>query len=441
MADPLPTQLLLQLFLILLNAFFACAEIAVLSTNENKLRKYAENGKKSAKRLLSLTEEPASFLATIQIGITLAGFLSSAFAASNFSDKLVQILIAWGVKISPATLNTLSVIIITLVLSFFTLVLGELVPKRIAMQHAEKIAMALSHVIYFLSKITAPVVWLLTVSTNGVLRLFRVDPTAKDNSVTEEEIRMMLDLGEETGSIAPDEGEMIDNVLALGSKTAVELMTHRTDVTILWLEDDEAAWEQTIIHTTHSRYPVCDENIDNVVGILHVRDFFCNQRAESPRAAGELLRNAYFVPETVLADALLREMKRTKNHLAVVVDEYGGTSGIVTMENLLEEIVGQIEDEHDLEDPDIVTLGENLWRVSGGISIADLAEALSVTFPEGDYDTLGGMIFAQMNAIPDDGSTPDLYIAGLHIRVTELADHRVDWAEISIAEEPKEEAQ
>lgn len=438
MDDPLPTQLVLQLVLILFNAFFACTEIAVLSSNENRLRKSAESGKKGAKRLLSFVEDPSQFLATIQIGITLAGFLSSAFAASNFANKLVSLLLGWGVGIAPATLHTLSVIVITLILSYFTLVLGELVPKRIAMQHPEKIGIAVSYIIYLIAKIAAPVVWLLTASTNGVLRLFGIDPEKKENSVTEEEIRMMLDLGEETGSIAPDEGEMIDNVLALGSKTAVELMTHRTDVAVLWLEDDEAAWEQTIVQTTHSRYPVCGEDIDNIVGILHVRDFFCNQRSVQPRPAQSILRAAHFVPETAQADALLREMKRTKNHLAVVVDEYGGTSGVVSMEDLLEEIVGQIEDEHDLEDPDIVTLGDNRWRVNGGMSIDDLADAMSVTFPDGDYDTLGGMIFAQMNAIPDDGSNPELDIAGLHMKVVELADHRVAWVEVTLAEPPPE---
>jgi putative hemolysin len=399
-----------------------------------------EEGGKGAKRLLALIKEPSQFLATIQVGITLAGFLGSAFAANNFAERLVALLVGWGVKVSTTTLDTLAVILITMILSFFTLVLGELVPKRIAMQHPERVATAVSYLITGLSRALAPVVWLLTKSTNLVLRMFGVDPEKKDNSVTEEEIRMMLDLGEETGSIAPDEGEMIDNVLALGSKTAVELMTHRTDVTVLWLEDDEATWEQTIIHSTHSRYPVCDEDVDSVIGILHVRDFFSNQRLPHPRPLRELLRTPAFVPETVQADALLRQMQRTKGHMAIVVDEYGGTSGIISMEDLLEEIVGQIEDEHDLEDPDIVLLEDRRWRVSGGIAIDDLSEALDVSFPEGDYDTLGGMIFAQMSAIPEDGATPELDMAGLHMKVTELAEHRVEWVEITAAPPQQEES-
>ncbi|MCL2812508.1 MAG: hemolysin family protein [Clostridia bacterium] len=428
--DPLPRQLLLQFILILLSAFFSCAEIAVLSTNENKVRKAADSGKKNARRLLSLMQEPTRFLATIQIGNTLAGFMSTAFAASSFSEGLATAVAGWGVGIPLATLHTLSVIFIALILALVMIVFGELVPKRIALQNAERISMAIAGMVHGFFRITAPVVWFLTTVTNGILRVFGIDPNKRDNGVTEEEIRMMVDLGEETGSIAPDEGEMIDNVLALGSKTAVELMTHRTDVAVLWLEDDEATWEKTIIQTTHTRYPVCDEDIDSIVGILHVRDFFCNMRAPKPKPAQKLLRSAYFVPETAQADAMLREMKRTKNHLAVVVDEYGGTSGIVSMEDLLEEIVGEIEDEHDRETPDIVSLGDNRWRVNGGIAIDDLAEALGAAFPEGDYDTLGGMIFAQMNAIPEDGSTPELDIAGLHIKVTELTDHRVAWAEM-----------
>jgi len=438
--DPLPRQLLLQLILILLSAFFSCVEIAVLSTNENKLRKAAESGKKNAQRLLNLMREPTRFLATIQIGNTLAGFMSTAFAASSFSERLANAVAGWGVGIPLDTLHTLSVIFIALILSLVMIVFGELVPKRIALQNAERISMAIAGLVHGFFRITAPVVWFLTAVTNGILRVIGVDPNKRDNGVTEEEIRMMVDLGEETGSIAPDEGEMIDNVLALGSKTAVELMTHRTDVAVLWLEDDEAAWEQTILHTTHTRYPVCDEDIDSIVGILHVRDFFCNLRSPKPKPAQKLLRSAYFVPETAQADAMLREMKRTKNHLAVVVDEYGGTSGIVSMEDLLEEIVGEIEDEHDREAPDIVSLGDSRWRVNGGIAIDDLAEALGAAFPEGDYDTLGGMIFAQMNAIPEDGSTPELDIAGLRIKVTELTDHRVAWAEVWPAE-PLSEAE
>ena len=430
MNDPLVWQLLLQLFLILVNAFFSCSEIAIISINDTKLRRLADSGQKSALALAKLTQQPARLLATIQVGITLAGFLSSAFAAENFADRLVTAFVNAGSKMNPSTLHTLILIVITLVLSYFTLVLGELVPKRIAMKKPEPIALAVGRVIYFFSKVATPLVWLLTVSTNGLLRLMRINPQAEENQVTEEEIRIMVDMGEEKGAIAPEEGEMIDNVLELSEKTAVELMTPRTDLEVLWLEDSAEQWEKLILNTTHSRYPVCGEDMDEIVGFLHVRDYFMNIRSEKPKDLKELLRPAYMVPETVTADVLLREMKLNKTHMAVVVDEYGGTSGVVTMEDVLEEIVGQIEDEHDDEGPDIVSLEEGHWRVRGSIDLDTLSETVGFTLPEGDYDTLGGLIYSRLSSIPEDGAHPEVDVAGLHIRVDELSDHRVEWADI-----------
>lgn len=430
MNDPLFWQILLQLVLILINAFFSCSEIAIIAINDAKLRRLAESGHKSALALAKLIRQPARFLATIQVGITLAGFLGSAFAAENFADRIVAALIAGGAKMDPGTLHTLILIAITLILSYFTLVLGELVPKRIAMKKPEPIAMAVAHLIYFFSRAATPLVWLLTASTNGLLRLLRINPQAEENQVTEEEIRIMVDLGEEKGAIAPEEGEMIDNVLELSEKSAVELMTPRTDLEVLWLEDPPAKWEETIFSTNHSRYPVCGEDMDEIMGVLHVRDYFKNLRDKKPVSLKDLLRPAYLVPETVPADILLREMKLNKTHMAVVVDEYGGTSGVVTMEDLLEEIVGEIEDEHDDEGPDIVPLGGGRWRARGSTDLASLSEAVGFELPEGDYDTLGGLIYSRMTSIPEDGAHPEVDIAGLHIRVEELADHRVEWAEI-----------
>jgi putative hemolysin len=428
--DPLVWQILLQLILILINAFFSCSEIAIISINDTKLRRMAESGQKSALALAKLTKQPARFLATIQVGITLAGFLGSAFAAENFADRLVTAFISGGSQMDPDTLHTLILIVITLILSYFTLVLGELVPKRIAMKKPEPIALAVGRVIYFFSKVATPLVWLLTASTNALLRLFRINPQAEENQVTEEEIRIMVDLGEEKGAIAPEEGEMIDNVLELSEKTAVELMTPRTDLEVLWLEDPPEQWEELIFSTNHSRYPVCGEDMDEIVGFLHVRDYFKNIRSKKPAGLKELLRPAYLVPETVPADILLREMKLNKTHMAVVVDEYGGTSGVITMEDLLEEIVGQIEDEHDNEGPDIVELEEGHWRARGSIDLDSLSEAVGFVLPEGDYETLGGLIYSRLSSIPEDGAHPEVDVAGLHIRVEELTDHRVEWAEL-----------
>ncbi len=432
MDDPLPS-IILQFFLILLNAFFACTEIAVISLNDAMVKRAAESGDKKARMLVRLIEKPAHFLATIQVGITLAGFLGSAFAANNFSAVLVKWAVGMGISLSEDALNTIAVILITIVLSFFTLVLGELVPKRIAMQRPEPIARAVASVIMVLSYAAAPLVWLLTASTNLILRLLRLNTNAEEEHVTEEEIRIMVDLGEEKGAIAPEEGEMIDNVLELSDKTAVELMTHRTDLTVLWLEDDPKVWEQTIYSSNYSRYPVCGDSMDKIMGVLHVRDFFCNLRNAQPVSLKELLRPAYFVPETARADMLLRDLRQNRAHMAIVVDEYGGTSGVLTMEDLVEEIVGQIEDEHDDADaePDIITLGPDHWRVRGSVDIATLSEELAVDFPEGDYDTLGGLIFAQMHSIPIDGTHPEVDVAGVHIVVEELTDHRVEWADIT----------
>jgi putative hemolysin len=433
--DPIWSQLLLQVVLIALNAFFAATEIAVISLNENKLRHQAEQGDKKAKQMLRMVQTPAGFLSTIQIGITLAGFLASAFAAENFSDKLVQFLVKdCGFTVLPEqTLDVISIIVITLILSYFTLVLGEVVPKRVAMKRSEKVARAASGVIHFLSVVMKPIVWLLSVSTNGVLRLMRIDPAEKEEAVTEEEIRLMVDIGQERGTIAADEREMIDNIFEFNNTTAEEIMVHRTDMSVIGLDDTPEDILALIEETGLSRFPVYGEDIDDIRGIVSTRQFLLNQRHENPLPLSKIMRPAYFVPESVRADILFREMQKTKTHLAIVVDEYGGTSGLVTMEDLLEEIVGNIYDEFDPQDvQELQPLAENLWRVSGGIDLETLGEALEMELPtEEEYDTLGGLVFSQLTAIPEDGSRVTVEVAGLHIEVEELIEHRVEWALVS----------
>lgn len=433
--DPIWSQLFLQVVLIALNAFFAATEIAVISLNENKLRYQAEQGDKKAKQMLRMVETPAGFLSTIQVGITLAGFLASAFAAENFSDKLVQFLVkdCGFTAISEQTLDVISIIVITLILSYFTLVLGELVPKRVAMKRSEKVARAASGVIHALSIVMKPIVWLLSVSTNGVLRLMRIDPTEKEEAVTEEEIRLMVDIGQERGTIAADEREMIDNIFEFNNTTAEEIMVHRTDMSVIGLDDTPEDILALIEETGLSRFPVYGEDIDDIRGIVSTRQFLLNQRHENPLPLSKIMRPAYFVPESVRADILFREMQKTKTHLAIVVDEYGGTSGLVTMEDLLEEIVGNIYDEFDPQDvQELQPLAENLWRVSGGIDLETLGEALEMELPtDEEYDTLGGLVFSQLTAIPEDGSRVTVEVAGLHIEVEELIEHRVEWALVS----------
>ncbi|WP_353423861.1 hemolysin family protein [Christensenella massiliensis] len=436
MDDPLIWQLLLQVVLIAINAFFASTEIAVISLNANKVRRMAEEGDRKAKQMLKMVEVPEGFLSTIQIAITLAGFLGSAFAADNFASRLTDWMInVQGVAIAPDTLNTIAVILITLILSYFTLVFGELVPKRVAMQKPDQVARMSAGIITALSIIMKPIVWLLSVSTNGVLRLMRMNPHAEEETVTEEEIRLMVDIGEEKGAIETVEKEMIENIFEFNNTTAKDVMTHRTNVTAIWKEDTPEDIMTAIRESGLSRFPVYDEDIDDIIGILSTRAYLLNEKSDHPKPLTEIIYPAYCVPESVHTDVLFREMQRQKIHIAVVVDEYGGMSGIVTMEDLLEEIVGNIYDEFDPQDEqDILEVKPGLWRISGAAEIEDIAEAVGVELPEDeDFDTLGGLVYSQLSTIPEDGSHPEVDAYGLHIRVEKIEDRRVEWALVSKA--------
>jgi len=434
--DRLLWEILLQFILIFINAVFASAEIAVITVNDAKVNKLMASGDKRAATLAKLTSEPARFLSTIQVCITLAGFLGSAFAANNFSVYLTQAFISWGSKIPPDTLNTISVVLITILLSYLTLVLGELFPKRVAMRRAEKMALGVSGFIYGASKVFAPVIWLLTVSTNGLLRLMGIDPNEEEEQVTEEEIRMMLDEGSEKGTILPDEKDMIHNVFEFDDKTAAEAMTHRTEVTLLWLDDTDEQWVDAISEGRHSIYPVCSESPDHIIGVLHVKDYIGLKNKSREEILAHAVRPAYFVPETVRTDILFRNMKKTRNHFAVVLDEYGGMSGIVTMSDLLEQLVGDLDDDTTMpaEPPDIEQLDPNTWRIQGWAPLDEVSEAIGIPLPEDDYDTFGGLVFGILGAIPEDGSTPQLEEYGMAIRVTEIREHRLESALVSVTE-------
>lgn len=432
--DPIWGQLLLQVVLIAINAFFASTEIAVISLNANKLKRQAEEGDRKAAQMMKMVEKPEGFLSAIQIGITLAGFLGSAFAADNFAARMSRWMIEeQGVTMSPSALNAICVILVTLILSYFTLVFGELVPKRVAMQQPEKVARSSAAIVYALSIIMKPIIWLLSASTNAVLRIMRIDPNAKEDEVTEEEIRLMVDIGEEKGTILADEREMIENVFEFNNQTAKEVMTHRIDVTAIPLDDPFKDIVETIASSGLSRIPVYEESVDEIIGVLNAKDFLLNAQRKNPKPLMQLLRPPYCVPESVHTDVLFRNMQRMKTHFAVVVDEYGGTSGIVTMEDLIEELVGDIYDETDpLEEQDIVRMGENLWRVAGDVPIDTLADALSTTIPEDEkYDTLGGLVFSKLSEIPEDGATPVVTADGLRIQVEKVEDRRVEWAFVS----------
>jgi putative hemolysin len=423
-------EILLQVVLILINAFFAATELAVVSLNSTKLRKLEEDGNKTASRLLKMVEEPSAFLSTIQVAITLAGYLGSAFAAENFSGDLSDWLYnTLGFQALPlSALNTVSIIIITIILSYFTLVFGELVPKRIAMQKSYEVAKLACGVIRVMAFVLRPVIWLLSVSVNAVLRLLRLKVEAEEESVTEDEIRMMVDLGGERGAIDEDEQEWIQNVFDFGDISVREAMTPRSDVDALPCDADDQEILEMIRECGRSRMPVYQENIDTILGILNARDFLLDRNSGKNTPLKDLLRPAYFAPETIKADNLFKEMQKEKVHIAIVVDEYGGTEGIITMEDLLEEIVGNIYDEFDEpEQPEIVPLGENEWRVTGSTPISSLVDDLDLPLPESDdYDTLGGMIVTRLNAIPKDGEELDLEVNGVALHVEKIQEHRIE---------------
>ncbi|GHU71862.1 hemolysin [Spirochaetia bacterium] len=439
--DPLLWQLLLQFILIMVNAVFACAEIALLSINDNKLEKLAAAGNKKAKRLLALTKEPAKFLATIQVGITLAGFLGSAFAADNFSGKLTRHLVSTGIKIPAATIDAISVVIITIILSFFTLVLGELVPKRIAMKKADSLAFAMSALIVFISKIFAPVVWLLTKSTNGILMILRIDPNTDDTEITEEEIRMMIDMGSARGTINLSEKEIIHNVFEFDDRSVGEIMTHRRYVTLLNLDDSEAEWEKTIIENRHSFYPVCNKDPDDIAGVLRSDSYFRLQSRDRKTVLARAVRPAQFVPITVKADVLFKNMKKNRSHFAVVLDEYGSMNGIVTMNDLLEELVGDLEDDNTAppDKPLIESTGIGEWRMNGAVSLDKVVQETGLPLPVDQYDTFAGFVFSLLGHIPADGQTAEIEGHGLKVKILEIREHRLEKALVCLSEKPTED--
>jgi len=433
--SPLLWLFLLQLVFIGLNAIFACAEIAVITMNDNKLAKLSAAGDKRALRLTKLTEQPAGFLATIQVGITLVNLLSSAVATENFSDRLVTWLVGLGVSIPVSAVNVLSVAIITVLLTYFTVLLGELIPKRLAMKKAEQIALGMSGLIYTVSRIFTPAVWLFTVSTNGILRLIGIDPNSEEDENAEEEIRMILDAGKQKGTILPDEQSMIQNIFEFDDISAGEIMTHRTEVSLLWLDENDEQWEQTIIESRRSIYPVCADSADHIVGVLYAKDYFRLKDRSRESVLSSAVQPAYFVPDSVRADVLFRNMKMSRSHFAIVVDEYGGMSGIVTMNDLLEQLVGDLEDDstEPEESPLIERIDSRTWCIQGSAPLDEVAAALGVLLPDEEYDTFGGLVFGLLGAVPAEDSTPEVEGFGLTVKVTKIKDRRLESALVCLS--------
>ncbi len=428
--------ILLQIILILLNAFFAATEIAVISLNEKKMKARADDGDKKAAKLFEMIKEPTKFLSTIQIGITLAGFLGSAFAADNFAESLSNFVVEkFNISVlSPETVNTIAVVVITLVLSFFTLVLGELVPKRLAMRHKEKFAEMVCGIISVLTAILKPIIWLLTVSTNGVLRLCGVNPQEKEETVSEEDIVLMLDAGVDEGSIKQDGMEYIKNVFKLDDSIAEDVMTPRRSVVFI-PQDSTAEQIVEVIETEgYSRIPVYSETTDNIIGILYARDFLLKHNQPNFKLE-DVMFQPTFVPTTIHLDVLFKNMQKEHNHIVVVINEYGETAGIVTMEDILEEIVGEIWDEHDVAVEEFLKLDETHYRVLCSASIEDFFELFQLEWSEEiEATTINGWMTEQLGNIPKKGDFFEY--ENLLIKVTKTDDFVAK--EIKVTVVPKE---
>ena len=431
----LAQQILLQVILIAINAFFAATEIAVVSLNTTKLKKMAEDGDRYAPRLLKMAENPTSFLSTIQIGITLAGFLGSAFAADNLAVYIRPLFENMGLPSGVA--GTISIIVITLIISFFTLIFGELVPKRIAQQKSFAVAKFSSGVITATAKIMRPAVWLLTASTNLVLRICRMNDGKEEESVTEDDIKLMVDAGGESGSIEEDEKEWIQNVFEFNDISVTEIMTREPDVVSFQIDTPSNEILDTIKDSGLSRFPVYGEDKNDILGILNARDFLINLNSGEHKSVKELLRPAYLVPDSIHADKLFSDMQEKKTHIAVVVDEYGQSVGIITLEDLLEEIVGNIYDEFDpQEEAEITKIGDGVWKVSGSLLLSDFSDETGIEIEENeDYDTIGGMVLSTLSQIPEDGTELDVTVNGLRIHVTKIEDRRIEEAIVEKADE------
>lgn len=424
--------------LILINAFFAASELAFVNLNDNKVKRMADDGDKKAQKLYDLISNPSQFLSTIQIGITLAGFLSSAFAADFYAQPLAEMLHAWGVPISISVLHTISVVVITIILSYFTLVFGELVPKQLALKKPEVISNFAVRPISLLAKICSPIVKFLTFSINIVLRLFGVDPNAEDEVATEEEIRMMVDIGRERGTVNPLEKVMIDNIFEFDDKVVSDIITHRTDMAVLSIELGlDEVLEQVNMHR-YTRFPVYEGDIDNIVGVLHVKDLFkyIYQGKDKEFNLREVIREPYFVIENQTIDVLFSKMRKNNIHIAIVIDEFGGTEGLITIEDVIEEIVGEISSESNepgvMEEQEVKQVAPNQYVVKGTFRLWELEDLLEIDMPKDEFDTVSGFLIHKIGYIPSKEDNPIITYKNLTFKVTKVIENRIENAIITI---------
>lgn len=396
---------MLVLLLIFFNAFFAASEMAFISVNINKLK--TKNDKKS-KKIVEIASDSTNFLSSIQVGVTLSGFLASAFASEAFGQMLLDFLIDIGVGINPDVIKPLVVVLITIILSYLTILLGELVPKKIAIAYPEAVANLLIRPILFFSKLFLPAVKFLSVSTRFLLKLLKIDPDKLEDSATEEEIRLLVSVSSESGNIDEVEREMIDNIFAFDDMQVEDIMTHRTEVLALsedWSYDEIVKF---VANERFTRYPVYKENLDNVIGTIHLRDLLKYAYSEEEYHLNDILRKPYYVPTSKKADELFNEFKLNKTHIAIVVDEYGGTAGIITMEDLIEEIMGDISDEYDDETVGIIQISDEMWIVDGDSELYDLEDSLGIDLPVDKYDTVSGFVVSELGRLPEESDLNSL---------------------------------
>ncbi len=419
------TQLLMLMVLIALNAFFAASEIAFISLNDAKIEKQAKEGNKKAKQIEKMLKNPSGFLATIQIGITLAGFLSSAYASETFAEMLAPVLYQFMPFIHIGIWKNIAIILITIILSFFTLIFGELVPKRFAMKNYEKISFATIGIIRAISMVTSPFVKFLTWVTNGVSKVFGVGEN-EEESVTEEEIKMLIDQGEEKGTIKEEEKELINNVFAFNDITVSEIMRHRKDIFAvdMNISHDELLQELSKEEYRYSRIPVYEETIDEIKGILYVKDVLKNINKKTFRIKN-VIKDAYFVSQNRLINEVFKELQKNKKQIAIIVDEYGGTSGLITMEDILEELVGDIYDEYDKEEKEYEQIDPNTYLLSGSMTINEVNKLLEANIPEGDYDTISGYLQDKLGRIPEEEEKPIIDTENVTYKIEEYEDKRI----------------
>ena len=436
MSDPVGRWIFVECIFVFLAVFCSLAGSAVRECSESKLARASEDGDKKAARLLPVVQEPDDFCAALRVGTVGFGF----FAVSN---PLTRQLVHKLAQLPPEGVwRSVAAAASWIVLVLLAIALCDFAPERYAWHRPEKAARGTFGFALLLSRLLHPIAAALLWLAGLVLRLFGVNPKAQLEEVSEDEIRLMVENGEESGAIQSGEKELIENIFEFDDITAEEIMVHRTDMTVLWLEDTGEEILKTIRESGLSRFPMCGEDMDDIIG-MSTRDYLLNAQQAEPRPVQELLRPAHFVPESVKADVLFRDMQQKKVHMAIVVDEYGGTSGLVTMEDLLEQLVGEIYDEFDSEEEqEISKVGENLWRIAGSAELEDVAEALDLPLPEEDddeYETLGGLVFSRLSVIPQDGSHPEVEALGMHIKVQEIRNHRVEWTLVSRLPQPEPE--